>query len=376
MTELVPRPSRAAALPDAVGPAAERFARNTLRKSPQTQRTYLSTYRRFAVFLAEREGVVEPPTSAFDADALAAYFDARESAGAAAATLKKERAALNRLARYLHTLGAIDATELLMVEVGSEQDAEVRRRDALDEATWQRVKAAARQRLAPGPRSRSSREAATRDLAMILLLGEMGLRSEEVRQLRRDAVKPRRSDGTRPWLHVLGKGRKRRQLPIPTEVEVALGRWVELRDDIFDHRQALMFPRLGRRAADGRFPDADHPRPDLGDYEDYEPSPLSSRALRDVVAPVMLAAGVPAALAHPHVLRHTYGTLYMRRPRARLEDLRVLMGHESIETTTIYLHARAEDVEAAVLDNQAHAGDALRTNSVRSGERRRQRLRA
>jgi site-specific recombinase XerC len=257
-----------------------------------------------------------------------------------------------------------------MVEVGADRDAEVRQRDALDEVTWQRVKMAARQRFNQPPRGRSSPEAAARDLAMLLLLGEMGLRSEEVRELRRDAVKPKRSDGLRPWLHVLGKGRKKRELPIPTEVEVALAHWTELRDCIFDHHQPLMFPRLGRRGAAGDFPDRDQPHPDAPDPKQRKPAPLSSRALRDVVAPLMQTAGVAPQLAHPHVLRHTYGTLYMRRPRARLEDLRVLMGHESIETTSIYLHTRAQDVEAAMLDNQAHVADPLRASGDRRGAQR------
>lgn len=39
---------------------------------------------------------------------------------------RKERAALNRLARYLHELGAIDATEILMVEAGVEREADAR----------------------------------------------------------------------------------------------------------------------------------------------------------------------------------------------------------------------------------------------------------
>ena len=39
-----------------LGPAAERFARNTLRKSAQTQRTYLSVYRRFAAHLTALTG--------------------------------------------------------------------------------------------------------------------------------------------------------------------------------------------------------------------------------------------------------------------------------------------------------------------------------
>jgi hypothetical protein len=58
--------------PAALGAAAERFARNTLRKSAQTRRTYLSVYTRFAAHLASLGGVADPPPSAFRADAVGA----------------------------------------------------------------------------------------------------------------------------------------------------------------------------------------------------------------------------------------------------------------------------------------------------------------
>ena len=58
---------------------------------------------------------------------------------------------------------------------------------------------------------------------------------------------------------------------------------------------------------------------------------MSSEAtLRKIVAPVMRAA---EEHCHPHVLRHTFATLYMQRDGARLEQLQVLMGHASIDTT-------------------------------------------
>jgi hypothetical protein len=111
----------------------------------------------------------------------------------ATATVKKERAAINRLAKYLHTVGAIDATEILMIE-GSRTGAQPRRRDALDAMTWKRVKDVARARLHQGPRGRTSTAAAHRDLALILVLGEMGLRSEEARVLATSSIAPKRSD--------------------------------------------------------------------------------------------------------------------------------------------------------------------------------------
>jgi hypothetical protein len=55
--ELVARDEQAPAMaPRALGPAAQRFARNSLRKSKQTQRTYLSIYGRFTAHLAAATG--------------------------------------------------------------------------------------------------------------------------------------------------------------------------------------------------------------------------------------------------------------------------------------------------------------------------------
>jgi hypothetical protein len=55
-----------------LGAAAERYARLTLRKSEQTQATYLSTYRRFADWLRHHTGHPDPPPAALTADAVAA----------------------------------------------------------------------------------------------------------------------------------------------------------------------------------------------------------------------------------------------------------------------------------------------------------------
>jgi site-specific recombinase XerD len=354
-----------------LGAAAERYARLTLRKSAQTQATYMSAYRRFAGWLTERTGHPDPPPAALTADVVAAYVTELE-ARKAPATVKKERAALNRLARYLHTLGAIDATEILMIE-GSRGGAQPRRHDALDAATWKRVKDAARARLHQGPRGRTSKAAAHRDLALILVLGEMGLRSEEARVLGTGSIAPKRSDGLTPWLTVQGKGAKTRHLPVPPEVAEALLAWLDHRVRVLPD-PGILLPRLGRERADGSFPEAGARVDEHGDAIDD--GRLSARALRDIVRPVMLAAGVPAALAHPHVLRHTYGTLFMARPGARIEQLQTLMGHADISTTSVYLHQTADDLEAAVLAQHPTARATLAAHAQRRRQRAQQRARA
>jgi integrase len=182
-TALSPTPPAAPARGEAeeLGAAAERFVRLTLRRSAQTQATYASACARFGAWLGAFTGLAAPPVGAFTADALAAYVDHLE-AHKAPATVRKERAALNRLARYLHALGAIDATEILMIE-GTRDTGPAPTRDALDRTTWEHVKHVARARHEQGPRGRTSPAAAARDLALLLVLGEMGLRSEEARTL-------------------------------------------------------------------------------------------------------------------------------------------------------------------------------------------------
>ena len=86
--------------------------------------------------------------------------------------------------------------------------------------------------------------------------------------------------------------------------------------------------------------------------------------------PVMLAAGVPVQLAHAHVLRHAYGTLFMAKPEARIEQLQTLMGHADLSTISVYLHQSAGDLEAAVLVQHP-----ARATLAAYAQRRRQRAR-
>ena len=270
-------------------------------------------YTRFAAHLAELAGVADPPPSAFTADAVASYLDALEALGRSKATVRKERAALNRLARHLLLIGAIEqrvALEILDVEA-STTTGRPRQRPALDQVAWQRVKdhAAARV-LELSAAGRASAPTATRDLAIVVCLGELGLRSEELRTLRIDAITGLRARSATPWLHVVGKGSRERELPLPLEVQRALLAWLDARPPE-SAWNPLLFPRLGRQRHDGAFPDAEQRR-DVGGAT-IAASALSSTALINIVAPIMRDAGVPAEHCHPHVLRHTFATLYLQR---------------------------------------------------------------
>ena len=342
--ELTPTDVALPALPPGIGPAAERFVRNTLPKSAQTRRTYLSVYRRFAMHLAERMTDPNPGPDAMTADAVAGYLDTLEARGRSKATVRKERAALNRLTRHLQLIGAIEQTtalEILDVEA-STQSGQPGMRPALDEQTWRRVKDRAAARvLELSPAGRATRPVAARDLAIVVCLGELGLRSEELRTLRTSDLIRFRADSATPWLHVTGKGNRDRELPLPAEVQRTLMAWLDVRPSEAQDNP-LLFPRLGRQTRDGLFPDA----------AGAESRPLSTTALANIVRPLMAGAGVAPQHCHPHVLRHTFATLYLQRRAhdpAALTKLQELLGHASLETTRGYLHHTRDELERSML---------------------------
>ena len=163
-----------------------------MRKSPATQRTYRGIYERFAGWLSEHEGAAPASVDAFTPEALVDYLDGLERR-CSMSTVKKERAALRKLARHLHQVGLIDATVILMVEIPTVHDT-APARQGLDRQAWEQVLTVARARLAGSPRARCSPIAAGRDLALIETLGGAGLRSHEARSLPTDPFDQGRSD--------------------------------------------------------------------------------------------------------------------------------------------------------------------------------------
>jgi integrase len=116
-----------------------------------------------------------------------------------------------------------------------------------------------------------------------------------------------------------------------------------------------LFCQLGRQRRDGRFPDAG--------------GELSTTAVIKIVRPIMLAAGVAPAQAHPHTLRHTFGRLYMAAPRTELSRLQRIMGHASPETTSRYVHHADHELAAEHRRIERPRHDPL----ARSQQRRQQR---
>jgi site-specific recombinase XerD len=163
---------------------------------------------------------------------------------------------------------------------------------------------------APDQRAWSGR----RDHALMLLAVQTGLRLSELIGLRPDDVHL----GTGSHVRVLGKGRKERCTPLSKATRTVLSAWLR---------------EPARAPGQPVFPNA-------------RGGPLSSHGVHYLLAKHVATASVHcASLARkrvsPHVLRHTTA-MDLLQEGVEQSVIALWLGHESIETTQIYLDANLE----------------------------------
>ncbi|NML33418.1 tyrosine recombinase XerC [Paraburkholderia antibiotica] len=154
-----------------------------------------------------------------------------------------------------------------------------------------------------------------RDHAMLELFYSSGLRLAELVGLdvRFTEVDGYRSAG---WLkldsgevEVLGKGNRRRIVPVGSKAVAALNAWLAARDQMVRHDPHPLFLSVrGNR--------------------------LSPNVVRERVKRAALVAGIPANV-HPHVLRHSFAT-HVLQSSGDLRAVQELLGHASITATQVY----------------------------------------
>ncbi len=160
-----------------------------------------------------------------------------------------------------------------------------------------------------------------RDAALVELLYGGGLRVGEVTGL--DALA---SDAARGWVdlqageaHVLGKGSKRRIVPVGAKAVQALQVWLSVRD------QAL--PVTPVRVPKGG---TAHAALFIG----RNGTRLTAQSVWQRLRQRSLQAGL-AAPVHPHMLRHSFAS-HVLQSSNDLRGVQELLGHANISTTQIY----------------------------------------
>ena len=149
-----------------------------------------------------------------------------------------------------------------------------------------------------------------RDAAMVELLYGAGLRVAEL-----TGLDVRASGAARGWVdldageaHVLGKGSKRRSVPIGAQAAQALTAWLALRGEGATLNPALFIGRHGTR--------------------------LTSQSIWQRLRRRSQLAGL-ATPVHPHMLRHSFAS-HVLQSSGDLRAVQELLGHANISTTQVY----------------------------------------
>jgi integrase/recombinase XerD len=152
-----------------------------------------------------------------------------------------------------------------------------------------------------------------RDLALVGLMLLDGLRSCEVLALQMEDLQL--AEGQ---LRALGKGNKKRIVPLPPEILEVLGRYLRLERPL-TNSPALFVSLKGQHRAQA----------------------MTSAGLRSLFRHHRVLSQVRQA--NPHRFRHTFGS-DMVRAGMSLPALQHLMGHAQIATTMLYVQLAPQDV--------------------------------
>jgi site-specific recombinase XerD len=155
-----------------------------------------------------------------------------------------------------------------------------------------------------------------RDRAIAGLMLYSGLRSAEVLGLTVGDV-----DVARGWVRVMGKGDRERRVPVDREVAGLVQTYLLVERPDTDAQELFVVMKGPHR---GR--------------------PLTPAGLRAVFRYHRSRADAPRA--HPHALRHTFGTA-LAEAGVDLPVIQALLGHEHIDSSIRYIHLAPQHVRAA-----------------------------
>ena len=301
-----------------VGPHLQRFFAEHLamhkHASPGTVGSYRDTFRLLLQFMQDTTRIAPTalPVAAIDADAILTFLNHIERNRRCSVRSRNARlAAIRAFFRFvsLHDPACLGmATRIMAIPnkrcekklVGFLSRAEVKALIA-----------------APDRRTWSGR----RDHALLLTLYNTGARISEIIGLQRRQLS---LDAGHASIQLLGKGRKERVIPLWDETARVLRRWLREIDDTPD---AVVFPSARNQ-------------PLSRDGADY----ILRRA---VVTATVSCSSLANRSVSPHVLRHSTA-MHLLQSGVDLAVIALWLGHESIQTTNVYITADLASKERAL----------------------------
>lgn len=153
-----------------------------------------------------------------------------------------------------------------------------------------------------------------RDQALLMLMFASGLRASEVVNLTFNQV-----DFDNRIMKVSGKGNKDRLVPFTTSAKEAMLNYINgLRKDLLKEDTEYIFLNS-------------------------QGNKMTVRGLEYILDEIEAKTGLYGKI-HPHMLRHSFATKMLNRG-ADLRTIQELLGHSSIETTSIYTHVAYENMK-------------------------------
>jgi integrase len=153
---------------------------------------------------------------------------------------------------------------------------------------------------------------------MLAILLGCGLRRSEVAALTLRHIQQR--DNRWCIVDLVGKHGRVRTIPMPTWVKVAIDAWTEA--------AGVTDGQVLRRIARG---------------DQVRPERMSEKVVWQLLQPYAVAAGVPGIA--PHDLRRSCAKM-CRAAGGELEQIQLLLGHSSVQTTERYLGTKQDLVHA------------------------------
>lgn len=124
-----------------------------------------------------------------------------------------------------------------------------------------------------------------------------------------------------------GKGRKEREIPLNSSARRGLRAYLASREPL-EPSDSLFLSEKG--------------------------APLSVRSIQSVFTELARRAKITRLPVSPHTTRHTFALAFLKRHPGKLVELAALLGHESLDTTSIYTlpsqEEMADDLETSGLN--------------------------
>jgi integrase/recombinase XerC len=247
-----------------------------------------------------------------DADLIRAYLSSLSEQSYSPATMARKIATLRSFYKWAHRQGYSATNPMTLIRTPRQSK---RLPKAITVEQIERLLAA------PGERDVLGR----RDRAMLETLYSTGIRVSELVGLNHDDL-----DVEHEALHVRGKGRKERIVPLGSHALAAIRLYTEHLEK--DPRFAAIWAARAQSPGTPLFLNKHGKR-------------LSSRSVRRKLDKYLREVGLDPSIS-PHTLRHSFAT-HLLENGADLRSVQELLGHQSLSTTQVYTHLSTKRVEEA-----------------------------